>query len=201
MIRVAVLASGGGSNLQALLDRLAALGTTAPATIVLVASNRRGAGALGRAAAAGIPCTVIADPTDGPALAAVLEAARAELIVLAGYLRKIPEVVVERWRGRIVNIHPALLPRHGGAGMYGHHVHAAVLAAGDAESGATVHLVDEVYDRGTILAQARVPVLAGDTAGTLAARVLVAEHSLLPSVVLRAADALARGDSLSSLVT
>jgi phosphoribosylglycinamide formyltransferase-1 len=84
--------------------------------------------------------------------------------------------------------------------MYGHHVHAAVLAAGDTESGATVHLVDEEYDRGAILAQARVPVRADDTADTLAARVLNAEHSLLPSVVLRAADALARGDSLSSLV-
>ena len=200
MIRVAVLASGGGSNLQALLDHLSALGTAAPAAVVLVASNRAGAGALERATRAGIARAVIATPTDGPALAQLLDEARIDLLVLAGYLRKVPDDVVARWRGRIVNIHPALLPKHGGAGMYGHHVHAAVLAAGDAESGATVHLVDEVYDRGTILAQTRVPVVAGDTADTLAARVLSAEHSLLPSVVTRAAAALARGDSLTSLV-
>jgi formyltetrahydrofolate-dependent phosphoribosylglycinamide formyltransferase len=200
MIRVAVLASGGGSNLQALLDHLASLGTAAPAVVVLVASNRAQAGALSRAATAGIATAIITDPADGEALLRLLDDAGVELIVLAGYLRKVPDAVVARWRGRLLNIHPALLPRHGGPGMYGHHVHAAVLAAGDTESGATVHLVDEEYDRGAILAQARVPVRADDTADTLAARVLNAEHSLLPSVVLRAADALARGDSLSSLV-
>jgi len=97
--------------------------------------------------------------------------------------------VVQRYRGRIVNVHPALLPDFGGQGMYGIRVHQAVLEAGRAESGATVHLVDEEYDRGAVLAQDRVPVLAGDTPERLAARVLAVEHRLLPAVVLAAARA------------
>jgi phosphoribosylaminoimidazolecarboxamide formyltransferase/IMP cyclohydrolase len=107
------------------------------------------------------------------------------LVVLAGFLRRVPAGVVRPYRGRIVNVHPALLPRHGGRGMYGPRVHAAVLAAGDAESGATVHFVDERYDEGPVIARARVPVLAGDSPETLAARVLEQEHRLLPEVVAR----------------
>ena len=103
--------------------------------------------------------------------------------MLAGYLKLVPPEVVAAYRGRIINIHPALLPKHGGPGMYGERVHAAVLAAGDTESGATVHLVDEAYDRGAILGQARVPVQPGDTPGSLALRVLAAEHRLLPAAV------------------
>jgi folate-dependent phosphoribosylglycinamide formyltransferase PurN len=109
--------------------------------------------------------------------------------VLAGYLKLVPSGVIERYRGRILNIHPALLPAFGGPGMYGRHVHEAVLASGAGESGATVHLVDEEYDRGAVLAQARVPVLPGDTPERLAARVLEVEHRLLPAVVLAAARA------------
>jgi phosphoribosylglycinamide formyltransferase-1 len=96
---------------------------------------------------------------------------------------------VARWRGRIINVHPALLPAFGGPGMYGRQVHEAVLRSGATESGASVHLVDEVYDRGQVLAQERVPVLPGDTPETLAARVLAVEHRLLPAVVLAAAEA------------
>jgi folate-dependent phosphoribosylglycinamide formyltransferase PurN len=111
------------------------------------------------------------------------------LVVLAGYLKLVPAPVIEAYRGRIINIHPALLPAFGGKGMYGHRVHEAVLASGARESGASVHLVDEVYDRGPVLAQARVPVLPGDDAERLAARVLEAEHRLLPAAVLAAAAA------------
>jgi phosphoribosylglycinamide formyltransferase-1 len=118
----------------------------------------------------------------------VLRAAQAELVVLAGYLKRVPEQVVREWRGRIINIHPALLPRHGGPGMYGLRVHQAVLESGDATSGATVHLVSEEYDEGDVLCQGIVPVLPGDTPEALAERVLEAEHKLLPAAVLAAAQ-------------
>jgi len=107
-----------------------------------------------------------------------------ELVVLAGYLKLVHSSVVARFRGRMINVHPALLPAFGGSGMYGHRVHEAVLASGATESGATVHFVDEAFDRGAIIAQEKVPVHKGDTAETLAARVLEAEHRLLPKVVL-----------------
>ena len=111
-------------------------------------------------------------------------------MVLAGYLRLVPPVVVRRWRGRLVNIHPALLPSFGGHGMYGHHVHDAVVASGVRVSGATVHFVDERFDRGPIIAQWPVPVPPGDTAAALAARVLAVEHRIYPWCVA----ALARGE-------
>jgi phosphoribosylglycinamide formyltransferase-1 len=187
-LRVAVLASGGGSNLQAILDHFGARGDTRTVDVALVASNRAGAGALDRARAAGVPAAVIADAGDGAALARLLESHRVECIALAGYLKLVPPEVTARWRGRIVNIHPALLPKFGGAGMYGRRVHEAVLASGDRESGATVHQVDDAYDRGAIISQERVPVEAGDTAESLGARVLAAEHRLYP----RTLEALAR---------
>ncbi len=186
-LRVAVLASGGGSNLQAILDYLAALGDASAAQVVLAASDRAGAGALVKARAKGVPTAVIANPTDGPALTQLLDSHHVDGVALAGYLKFVPREVTERWHGRIINIHPALLPKFGGAGMYGRRVHEAVLAAGETESGATVHQVDNVYDRGAILAQERVPVESGDTPDSLAARVLAAEHRLYP----RALQALA----------
>jgi folate-dependent phosphoribosylglycinamide formyltransferase PurN len=132
---------------------------------------------------------VLPDPADGVDWLTRLERHRIDLLVLAGYLKLVPAPVVARYRQRIVNVHPALLPAFGGLGMYGRHVHAAVLGSGARESGATVHLVDEVYDRGAILAQGRVPVLPNDTPERLAARVLEVEHRLLPAVVLAAAAA------------
>ena len=184
-VRVAVLASGGGTNLQALLD---ALHDASLARVARVITNRRNAGALERARRSGVPATVLKDPDDAAELLAALEEGPgADLVVLAGYLKLVPPAVVARFRWRMINIHPALLPAHGGPGMYGRRVHAAVLASGAAESGATVHYVDEQYDRGPIIAQARVPVRPGDTAETLAARVLDAEHRLLPMVVLELA--------------
>ncbi len=184
-VRVAVLASGGGTNLQALLDAL----TDSPlARVARVITNRPDAGAVQRARRSGVPTTVLRTSDDPAELLAALAASPgAELVVLAGYLRLVPPAVVARFRWRMINIHPALLPAHGGPGMYGRRVHEAVLASGAAESGATVHYVDEQYDRGPIIAQARVPVRPGDTAETLAARVLEAEHELLPRVVLELA--------------
>jgi phosphoribosylglycinamide formyltransferase 1 len=182
-VRVAVLASGGGTNLQALLD---ALHDHPLARVVRVVTNRPEAGALERARRSGVATTVLKDPDDAAELLAALDPG-VDLVVLAGYLKLVPPPVVARFRWRMINIHPALLPAHGGPGMYGRRVHEAVLASGAAESGVTVHYVDEQYDRGPIIAQARVPVEPGDTAQTLAARVLEAEHRLLPLVVLELA--------------
>jgi len=186
IMRVAVAVSGRGSNLEALLH---ALGAEAPARVVLVLSNRPDAAALERARAHGIPAEALTDSADGAEWLDRLARHEVDLLVLAGYLKLVPAAVIARFRDRVLNVHPALLPGFGGPGMYGHHVHEAVLASGARESGATVHLVDEVYDRGRILAQARVPVLPEDTPDTLAARVLAVEHRLLPAVVLAAAAA------------
>lgn len=185
-MRVAVCVSGRGSNLEALLD---SLGPEAPARVVLVLSNRPDAGGLELARSRGVPVAAFADYRSADEWLARLESAGADLVVLAGYLKLVPAAVVSRYHGRIVNIHPALLPDFGGPGMYGRRVHEAVLASGAKETGATVHLVDEEYDRGAILAQARVPIEPGDTAERLAERVLAAEHRLLPEVVLAAARA------------
>jgi phosphoribosylglycinamide formyltransferase-1 len=179
-VRLAVLASGSGSNLQAILDYFEARGANASAQVVLVASDRRDAFALERATRVNIPVAVIERTNDGQAMDAVFGSHQVDLIALAGYLRMVPSVVTHRWREAIVNVHPALLPRFGGPGMYGRRVHAAVLAAGEAESGATVHFVDDMYDHGEIIAQERVPVEPGDTVDSLAARVLAAEHRLYP---------------------
>jgi len=184
-MRLAVAISGRGTNFAALL---AALPAGSPAEVALALSDRAAAG-LELARQRGIPTLELADPAEGRAWLAALSAHRIDLVVLAGYLKLVPDAVIDRYRGSIINIHPALLPAFGGPGMYGRRVHEAVLASGSTVSGATVHLVDEVYDRGAVLAQARVPVLTGDTPDTLAARVLDAEHRLLPAVVLAAAAA------------
>jgi formyltetrahydrofolate-dependent phosphoribosylglycinamide formyltransferase len=181
-VRVAVLVSGGGTNLQALLD---ALHDSPIARIARVISSRPDAGALERARRAGVPTTVLRDAGDPAEVLSAL--AGAQLVVLAGYLKLVHASVVARFRGRIINIHPALLPDFGGAGMYGRRVHEAVLASGAKESGATVHFVDEEFDRGAIIAQEKVRIESGDTPDTLAARVLEAEHRLLPRVVLELA--------------
>jgi phosphoribosylglycinamide formyltransferase-1 len=180
--RIAILASGGGSNAEALLKAMQA--PDFPAQAVLVFSNRPGAGALQKAAAYGVPAQVLSHQ-DYPdreafdqAVLGLLAAAKPDYLCLAGYLRILSPAFVRAYAGRILNIHPALLPKFGGPGMHGHHVHEAVLAAGETESGATVHFVDEGVDSGAILLQQRVPVLAGDTAESLAARVLGAEHQV-----------------------
>jgi phosphoribosylglycinamide formyltransferase 1 len=178
-VPVAVLASGGGTNLQALLD---ALRDSPVARIARVVSERHDAGALERAQRAGVPTAVLANPNDADEL--VRATGDARLVVLSGYLKRIPPAGVARLRWRLINIHPALLPAFGGPGMYGRRVHAAVLASGVAVSGATVHYVDEEYDRGPIIAQWPVPVRREDTPESLAARVLQVEHRVLPLVVV-----------------
>jgi phosphoribosylglycinamide formyltransferase 1 len=144
-------------------------------------SSRPDAGALERARRAGVPTTVLADCADAREIVAAV--GDAGLVVLAGYLKRVPPAAVARLRWRVINIHPALLPAFGGPGMYGRRVHEAVLASGATRSGATVHYVDEEFDRGPIIAQWPVPVRADDTADSLAARVLEVEHRLLPLVV------------------
>jgi formyltetrahydrofolate-dependent phosphoribosylglycinamide formyltransferase len=183
--RIAVLASGGGTNLQAILDHLDRLGDRRCGDVVLVASDRADAGALARARINGIVAEVLATPrkAEGAAVGPLLEEHGVELVVLAGYLRRVPDEVVHRYAGRMINVHPALLPSFGGAGMYGMRVHEAVLASGASITGVTAHFVDEEYDRGPIIAQWPVPVLSGDDSASLAARVLRVEHVLYPRVV------------------
>ncbi|HEX9564358.1 MAG TPA: phosphoribosylglycinamide formyltransferase [Gemmatimonadaceae bacterium] len=183
MKRVAVLASGSGTNLQAILDHLASRGKAAAARVVLVASDWADARALTRASEAGVPTAVLDREGRTAGLLPLLARHEVDLIVLAGYLRLVPRNVTTAWRGRILNVHPALLPAFGGHGMYGMRVHESVLARGARVSGVTVHFVDERFDEGPIIAQWPVRVFPDDTPAQLAARVLEAEHALLPHVV------------------
>lgn len=190
MTRVAVLASGSGTNLQAILDHLAMLGERAHARVVLVASDHAGSGALARARDAGVTAIAMDRQMRTAGLLPLLMSHGIELVALAGYMRLVPEDVVAQFHGRILNVHPALLPAFGGAGMYGHRVHEAVIASGVRTSGVTVHFVDARYDEGPIIAQWTVPVLPTDSAADLSARVLEAEHALYPRVV----EAVAAGE-------
>ena len=186
-LRLAVFASGGGSNLQALIDRFNS-NADSPLRVTLVVSDREDAGALARARKAGIEAMHIQvsgrpqDMVTRETLAA-LEFGDVDLIALAGYLRLLPPAIIKRYPKRIVNIHPALLPKFGGKGMYGIKVHSAVIEAGEKTSGATVHFVDENYDEGEIIAQRNVPVMPDDTPEMLAARVLEVEHQLYPDAL------------------
>ena len=185
--RIAVFLSGTGSNLKALID--ASKCGILSAKIAFVVSNRAKAYGLTIAAEEGIETFVFkgkryATPEEaGADLLHRLQQRRIDYIALAGYLRLLPVEVVRAFRNRIVNIHPALLPKYGGKGMYGHFVHEAVIASGDKESGVSVHLVNEVYDDGPVLEQVRVPVMPDDTPDTLAARVLKQEHKLYARVL------------------
>lgn len=184
---VAVFVSGSGSNLQALIDATKA--GILSAKIVLVVSNRRDAYGLERAAKEGIDTFVFKtkkypSPEEaGRDLLGRLRERNVDYIALAGYLKLLPAELVREYRNRIVNIHPALLPKYGGKGMYGHFVHEAVIASGDKESGVSIHLVDEIYDHGKVLEQVRVPVMPDDTPDDLAARVLKQEHKLYARVL------------------
>jgi len=187
--RVAILISGGGSNMVALLHDMAKDRAAVP---VLVASNNPAAQGLDRAAALGVPAAAVdhrAFAGDRAAFEAALLtpllAARPDIVCLAGFMRVLTPGFVDRFRGRMLNIHPSLLPNYPGL-----HTHARALTAGDREAGCTVHVVTPVLDDGPILGQARVPVLPGDTEATLGARVLAIEHRLYPAVLRR----FARGD-------
>ncbi len=175
-IRLGVLLSGGGRTLQNLLDRIAA--GELPARVQCVVSDRDGVRGIERAARASLPCTI---ERDAARTFEVLRSHDVELVCLAGYLRLLP--IPDDFRGRVLNIHPALLPRHGGRGCYGDRVHRGVLEAGEAFSGCTVHHCDDRYDHGPILMQARVPVLPGDDVHALADRVFAAECETYPAAI------------------
>jgi phosphoribosylglycinamide formyltransferase-1 len=181
--RLAVLASGRGSNLQAIIEHFDNLARERVAKVVLVASNRADSPALIRAATASIDIAHFNAADDGSELLALLRKFRVDLVVLAGYLKRIQPMVIREYAGRIINIHPALLPAFGGEGMYGARVHEAVIASGARETGVSVHLVDDEYDRGPIVAQWRIPVSETDSAESLASRVLEVEHVVYPRAV------------------
>lgn len=193
LTRFAVLISGNGSNLQALIDEVHAKGI---AEIVLVLSDRADAYGLIRAEKAGIPAFFV-DPKEYPdrqeyhlALLRMVLEAKADFVVLAGYLRILTKPWIDIFPNRILNIHPSLLPRHCGKGYYGLKVHEAVLAAGDTESGATVHFVDEGTDTGPVLYQERVKVAVEETPESLQQKVLAVEHRLLVKAAAELAEKL-----------
>ena len=183
-LRVAILISGGGSNMVSLVDSMTG---DHPARPVLVLSNNADAGGLAKAQARGVATAVVDHrPYEGDraafegALNAVLERVRPDIICHAGFMRILTTCYVDRWQGRMLNIHPSLLPKYPGL-----NTHQRALDAGDAEAGCTVHEVTAELDAGPLLGQARVPVLPGDDAATLAARVLTREHELYPAVLRR----------------
>ena len=193
--RVAVLISGRGSNMASLIA--AARGNDFPAEVVLVLSNRPNAAGLARAHDAGVTARAIDDRPFGrdraaheAAINAALAAAGVEIVCLAGYMRLLTPLLVEAWSGRMLNIHPSLLPAFPGL-----HTHARALAAGVKLHGCTVHLVTQQMDEGAILAQAAVPVLDGDTEDTLADRVLVQEHVIYPTALAAFASGRAAGQA------
>jgi phosphoribosylglycinamide formyltransferase-1 len=186
-MRLAVFASGGGTNLQAILD--ACRSGDLPADVVACISNTESAGALNRARSHGVPTAVVSPsqfdtPTAfGDALLDVLDQHRVGFVALAGYMVKVPPNVVATYQHRMTNIHPSLLPAFGGKGMYGQHVHEAVLNHGTHWSGATVHLVTEEYDQGPVVLQEPVPVYPDDTPASLAERIKPVEHTLYPEAL------------------
>ena len=184
-LRLGILASGGGSNLQAILDAIEK--GDLQAEIRAVISNNSQSGAMARATKSGLPCFHLSAKTRPGtldiAICETLVRSDVNFVVLAGYMKKIGPLTLSRFRNRIVNIHPALLPDFGGKGMFGINVHRAVLASSVSETGATVHLVNEEYDRGPILLQRRVPVRKNDTPELLQKRVLQVEHAIYVAVL------------------
>ena len=191
-LKVGVLASGGGSNLQSIIDR--SLDGSIAADVVLVISNNSGAKALDRARNHGIDAlhvSAVTEKSDDAADRRITEEMKAhgvDIVALAGYMKKIGPHLLDKYRKRIINIHPALLPKFGGAGMYGMKVHRAVIASGEKESGPTVHYVDEQYDHGSNIAQIKVPVYPDDTPEVLQKRVLAKEHEIFPKVIQKLAE-------------
>ena len=186
-LQLAVFASGGGSNLEAILQAIEQ--GTLNVRVALVVSNKSQAGALERASKRGIPTAVLTSKSFSSESAYIAElqdtlaAYGVNFIALAGYMKKIPSQLVDTYRNRMLNIHPSLLPAFGGPGMYGKHVHKAVIDSGVRWSGATVHLVDEQYDTGPIVLQKPVPVYQDDTPESLAQRILDVEHRMYPEAL------------------
>jgi phosphoribosylglycinamide formyltransferase-1 len=189
-LNLGFLASHGGSNMQAIIDACNEGRLDAKPCVVI--SNNSESGALQRAEKEEIPYYHISiatnpDNVDDAILEALLKH-NVDIVVLAGYMKKLGDKVIEKFKGKILNIHPALLPKYGGKGMYGNYVHEAVLAAGDKVSGPTVHVVDSAYDHGKILAKREVPVYPVDTVETLSARVLEQEHILFAETLQKIAE-------------
>lgn len=182
MIQLAIFASGAGSNAQRIIQHFS---SSTAVTCALVVCNKPGAGVVDIAAKAGIPVLMIEKEPffRGDAYTAALSAHGIDFVVLAGFLWKLPARLVAAYPGKIINIHPALLPKYGGKGMYGHFVHEAVIAAGEKESGITIHYVDELYDHGNIIFQTSCPVVQGDTPATLAQKIHALEHAYYPAVI------------------
>jgi phosphoribosylglycinamide formyltransferase-1 len=182
MQQIAIFASGAGSNAREIIRHFR---NHPSVRIALIVCNKPGAGVLQIAAGEKIPALMLEKESffRGDAYVPALRAAGIDLIVLAGFLWKIPDLLIEAYRGKIINIHPALLPKYGGKGMYGAHVHEAVIAAGEKESGITIHYVDEHYDHGQPIFQAKVAIEADDTPETLAARIHRLEHKYYPVVI------------------
>ena len=191
MLKIGFLASHGGSGMRAVLAAIAAGDLDAEALILV--TNNRDCAATAAAETAGLPWRHISAATAGSAEAAdtaiaeSLSEAGAELVVLSGYMRKLGPGTLARFKGRILNIHPALLPRHGGQGLYGRKVHEAVRASGDTISGASIHLVDADYDTGPVIARAEVPVAPGDSVDDIEARVRAIEPELMVKTLKRIA--------------
>lgn len=182
MKRIGILASGAGSNAEKIMEHFA---VSDVARVVLLVSDNPEAGALQRAGRYGVPTAVFsrAEFAVGDAPLAALRSAGVDYLVLAGFLRLVPINIIEAFPQRIVNIHPALLPAYGGRGMYGARVHEAVIAAGERESGITIHRVNERYDDGAVIARFRCPVEPSDTPDTLAARIHALEHRHFPATI------------------
>ena len=191
-MRLGILASHEGTTLQAVLDAVAS--GRIPASVAVVISNNRESGAMRKAAAAGVAAAHLSSATHpsadalDQAISERLTSAGTDVVLLAGYMKKLGPRVLRDHGGRILNTHPALLPKFGGQGMYGNRVHEAVLASGDTETGASIHLVDAEYDTGPVVAQCRVPVLPGDSVTSLAARVQARERELVVETLAKLAD-------------
>ena len=180
-MRLAILATGSGSNAEKIMEYFA---HSSKGKVVLVAANKTTAGVLARAQKFGVPTLTFTRPElEEGLLLEKLREAQVDWVILAGFLLKVPDALIRAFSNRMVNIHPALLPKYGGKGMYGHHVHEAVKAAGDTESGITIHLVNEHYDEGKIIFQAATSLLPEDSAETIAAKVLALEHRYFAEVI------------------
>jgi formyltetrahydrofolate-dependent phosphoribosylglycinamide formyltransferase len=182
--KLVFFASGSGSNFQSVIDAIK--NNEISASISGLITDNSGAGALDRAKKNSIPTAVISFSKNSHFSTNIknkLEEWDPDLIVLAGYLKKIPDSIVESYNNRIINIHPSLLPKYGGKGFFGRNVHRAVIENGDTISGCTVHFVNKEYDRGSIIKQKQVPVFPDDTPESLGERVLAEEHQLLPDVI------------------
>jgi phosphoribosylglycinamide formyltransferase-1 len=186
-IHLAIFASGAGSNAQKIIDHFR---ISSSIKISLIVCNKPDAGVLHIAARENIPVLLIEKEKffRGNGYSGELKEKRIDLLVLAGFLWKIPDALIKAYPGKIINIHPALLPKYGGRGMYGTHVHAAVISAGEKESGITIHYVDEHYDNGDIIFQAKCPVMPGDTPGSLAQRIHQLEHEHYSKVIEKLAN-------------